>query len=87
LRRAGRAGIRSGRIEAYSEVILDLVTETPDMTLCRAADEAEGAQGERWDRHALALLQAPADHAQKKTAQATGQQRSDVKVVRTAWFD
>src|SRR6476469_5239883 len=45
---------RSGRIEAYSEVILGLVTETPDMT-----GEAEGAQGERWDRHALALLQAP----------------------------
>jgi hypothetical protein len=35
----------------------------------------------------LALLQAPADHAQKKTAHAAEQQRSDVKVARTAWFD
>src|SRR3972149_10407062 len=54
---------------------------------CRAAGEAEGARGEGRDRHALALLQAPADHAQKKTAHAAEQQRRDVRVARTAWFD
>ena len=39
------------------------------------------------ERRVSAGIEAPADHAQKKTAHAAEQQRSDVKVARTAWFD
>ena len=78
---------RSGRIEAYSEVILGLVTETPDMTLAELRERLKERRvsagiGTLWrffKRRRITL--------KKKTAHAAEQQRSDVRVTRTAWFD
>jgi transposase len=47
---------------------------------CRAWDHGR-------DRHALALLRSPQDHAQKKSGHAIEQDRPDVLRRRHAWFD
>ncbi len=62
---------------------------------CRGARHhptgAEGAAGEVWRSveglRAVALLQAPQDHAQKKTAHASEQDRPDVLKRRQDWFE
>ena len=38
-------------------------------------------------RHAAALLRPPPDHAQKKTAHASEQERPDILKRREAWFE
>src|ERR1700729_708488 len=51
------------------------------------AGAAEGTRRRRGYRHALAVLQASQDHAQKKTAHAAEQRRSTVNAAREAWFE
>jgi hypothetical protein len=74
----------SKRIEAHSQVILGLVAETPDITLVgiRATLADRGVRvgiGTLWRFFH--------DHAQKKTAHATEQDRPDILKRRKAWFD
>jgi transposase len=78
---------RSGRIEACKALVLSLLEETPDMTL----EEMREALAERGAcvrfRHSPAFLQTSPDHAQKKTAHASEQERPDIAKQRQAWFD
>jgi transposase len=78
---------RSKRIEAHADIILGEIATTPDLTLAELQAKLDALRGALRHRHHLALLQAPADHAQKKTAHAAEQQRCDVKAARQAWFE
>src|SRR5271156_6953531 len=51
------------------------------------AGRVEGARRRRRYRHALAVLHASQDHAQKKSAHAAEQRRSAVNAAREAWFE
>ncbi len=51
------------------------------------AGAAEGAWRRRRHRHALAVLQAAQDHAQKNTAHAAEQRRNAVNAAHEAWFE
>jgi hypothetical protein len=78
---------RSGRIEAQAPLILALLGETPDITGGRAADGARRARACLRLWHAAAVLRPSPDHAQKKTAPASEQDRPDVLKRREAWFE
>jgi transposase len=63
-----QAGDRhSQRIEADAELILSAPAAKSDITLSELREQLRARDGRR--RHTLALLQAPQDHAQKKSAE------------------
>jgi len=78
---------RSGRIEVHAPLILSLVDERPDMTLCeiKAALAAKGISvgiATLWrffERRRITF--------KIKTAHAAEQQRPDVKAAREAWSE
>ncbi len=78
---------RSGKIEAVSDVILGAYAATPDITLAelQALLAEHGHAGRA--RHDMAVLRAARDHAQKKTAHATEQDRPDILKRREDWFE
>ena len=79
LRRAGRAATAAPkRIEAHIAGDPRTCGRDAGHHPCRDQGDAGGVQGERWDWHALAVLQPPQDHAQKKTAHAAEQHRPDI---------
>ena len=53
----------------------------------RVAGQVEGLWRDGEHCFALAIFSAQEDHAQKKTAHAAEQRRSDVNAAREAWFD
>ena len=77
----------SQRIEAHAELILSAVAAESDITLAELQERLKAARRRRRHRHALAVLQASQDHAQKKTAHAAEQRRSVVNAAREAWFE
>jgi transposase len=65
-----QAGDRhSQRIEADAELILSAPAAKSDITLSELREQLRARDGRRRHRHTLALLQAPQDHAQKKSAE------------------
>jgi hypothetical protein len=63
-----QAGDRhSQRIEADAELILSAPAAKSDITLSELREQLRARDGRH--RHTLALLQAPQDHAQKKSAE------------------
>ena len=72
---------RSGRIEAYGELILSLVEDKPDHAW-RASGPSWRARPCGCHKHAVALLQAARYHAQKKDCH-TGPADMPMRIVRT----
>ena len=77
---------RSERIEAHKDTILAILEAKSDI----AIEELRGARREGRCcrlRHDPPLLRPSRDHAQKKTARASEQDRPDVLKRRRAWFE
>ncbi|WP_372088230.1 IS630 family transposase (plasmid) [Tistrella mobilis] len=80
--------VRSHRIDAHRDFILDLIEAEPDLTLAEVADRLSEATGYHprpslvcrfFKRHNVTR--------KKKTAHAAEQNRADIAARREAWFD
>jgi transposase len=78
---------RSQRIEAYADVILALVDETPDMTLAEIAAHLQQAHGLRVAQSTVWRFFERRGITLKKTAHASEQERPDVARRRRDWFE
>ena len=78
---------RSHRMEAFAAEVLNLVDETPDITLAEIAEYLEGTHGLRTSQSAVRRLLDRHGMTFKKTAHASERQRPDVPQRREAWFD
>ena len=77
---------RSAAIEAHKDWLMDLVRETPDLTLAEIRDRL-GARGSRPRSPASGVSIGGTASPLKKTAHAAEQERADVAAAPTAWKD
>jgi transposase len=78
-------GLRSHRIEAYRDVILDAIAAQVDITLAELADLLQREHGASFAASTIWRFLDRHDMTLKKTAHASEQDRPDVATRREAW--